>query len=138
MSVGINSLKTETSDLMKALGVAEKDFTGGTMKARSAISGEPLGMIPEHDERAAKEAVATAQKAFAAWRLVPAPKRGELIRLLGEELRAHKTELGRLVSIEVGKIVSEGLGEVQEMIDICDFAVGLSRQLTGLDRKSVV
>ncbi|TJW18893.1 MAG: aldehyde dehydrogenase family protein, partial [Mesorhizobium sp.] len=64
--------------------------------------------------------------------LVPAPKRGELVRLLGEELRTHKAELGRLVSIEVGKIPSEGLGEVQEMIDICDFAVGLSRQLYGL------
>ena len=63
---------------------------------------------------------------------VPAPKRGELVRLLGEELRAHKPTLGRLVSIEVGKIASEGLGEVQEMIDICDFAVGLSRQLYGL------
>src|SRR5690606_38160836 len=67
-----------------------------------------------------------------AWRMVPAPRRGELVRLLGEELRAHKADLGRLVSIEVGKIPSEGLGEVQEMIDICDFAVGLSRQLYGL------
>ena len=63
---------------------------------------------------------------------MPAPKRGELVRLFGEELRANKAALGRLVSIEVGKIVSEGLGEVQEMIDICDFAVGLSRQLYGL------
>ena len=71
-------------------------------------------------------------EAFLEWRLVPAPKRGELIRLLGEELRAAKDDLGRLVSIEVGKITSEGLGEVQEMIDICDFAVGLSRQLYGL------
>ena len=62
---------------------------------------------------------------------MPAPKRGELVRLLGEELRAAKPALGRLVSIEVGKIASEGLGEVQEMIDICDFAVGLSRQLYG-------
>jgi aldehyde dehydrogenase (NAD+) len=132
MSGGIESLKKETKDLMKALGVSKKSYTDGTMPARSAISGEVLGEIPEHDKKDAKAAVATAQKAFAAWRLVPAPKRGELIRLLGEELRAHKAELGRLVSIEVGKIVSEGLGEVQEMIDICDFAVGLSRQLTGL------
>ena len=73
-----------------------------------------------------------ADAAFRDWRLVPAPKRGELVRLLGEELRAHKADLGRLVSIEAGKIPSEGLGEVQEMIDICDFAVGLSRQLYGL------
>src|SRR4029079_7791477 len=71
-------------------------------------------------------------EAFLAWRSVPAPQRGELIRLFGEELRADKESLGRLGSIETGKILSEGLGEVQEMIDICDFAVGLSRQLYGL------
>ena len=70
--------------------------------------------------------------AFKAWRMVPAPKRGEFVRLLGEELRAAKDDLGRLVTLEAGKITSEGLGEVQEMIDICDFAVGLSRQLYGL------
>ena len=70
--------------------------------------------------------------AFKAWRKVPAPRRGEFVRLLGEELRAAKDDLGRLVTLEAGKIVSEGLGEVQEMIDICDFAVGLSRQLYGL------
>src|SRR5690606_11396689 len=73
-----------------------------------------------------------ARAAFLAWRTVPAPRRGELVRLLGEELRAAKDDLGALVSIETGKIRSEGLGEVQEMIDICDFAVGLSRQLYGL------
>ena len=73
-----------------------------------------------------------AHTAFLAWRDVPAPRRGELVRLLGEELRASKEALGALVTLEVGKIVSEGLGEVQEMIDICDFAVGLSRQLYGL------
>jgi aldehyde dehydrogenase (NAD+) len=132
MSGAISSLITETADLMKALGVKEALYTGGTLPARSAISGEILARVPERDAKAANEAVAASQAAFNAWRNVPAPKRGELIRLLGEELRAHKAELGRLVSVEVGKIVSEGLGEVQEMIDICDFAVGLSRQLTGL------
>jgi aldehyde dehydrogenase (NAD+) len=76
--------------------------------------------------------IAASVKAFHAWREVPAPRRGELIRLFGEELRAHKMALGRLVTLEAGKIVQEGLGEVQEMIDICDFAVGLSRQLYGL------
>ena len=80
----------------------------------------------------AKAAVGRAHAGFLKWRSVPAPRRGELVRLLGEELRAAKAELGRLVTIEVGKIESEGLGEVQEMIDICDFAVGLSRQLYGL------
>ena len=89
------------------------------------MSGEPAPPTRQRRSR-------TAHAAFLAWRLVPAPKRGELVRLLGEELRAHKPALGRLVSIEVGKIASEGLGEVQEMIDICDFAVGLSRQLYGL------
>lgn len=73
-----------------------------------------------------------AQSAFEAWRSVPAPRRGELVRLFGEVLREHKADLGELVSIEAGKITQEGLGEVQEMIDICDFAVGLSRQLYGL------
>src|ERR687887_166341 len=77
-------------------------------------------------------AIPKAHAAFLAWRDVPAPRRGELVRLLGEELRAAKADLGRLVTLEVGKIAQEGLGEVQEMIDICDFAVGLSRQLYGL------
>ena len=76
--------------------------------------------------------IAKAKGAFQKWRLVPGPRRGELVRLLGEELRAEKENLGRLVTLECGKIYQEGLGEVQEMIDICDFAVGLSRQLYGL------
>src|SRR5262249_19773770 len=80
----------------------------------------------------AQAAIDKAHAAFLEWRLVPAPKRGELVRLLGEELRANKQALGRLVSIEAGKIASEGLGEVQEMIDMCYFAIGLSRQLYGL------
>src|SRR5260370_370434 len=75
--------------------------------------------------------VAAAERGFAAWRSVPPPRRGELVRLFAEELRRHKEKLGRLVSIEAGKILEEGQGEVQEMIDICDFAVGLSRQLYG-------
>ena len=83
-----------------------------------------------------KAAIGRAHAAFLKWRIVPAPRRGELVRLLGEELRAAKAELGRLVTIEVGKVESEGLGEVQEMIDICDFAVGLSRQLYGLTIQS--
>ena len=77
-----------------------------------------------------------ATEAFSAWRRVPAPRRGELVRLLGEELRAAKDDLARLVTLEAGKITSEGLGEVQEMIDVCDFAVGLSRQLYGLTMPS--
>jgi aldehyde dehydrogenase (NAD+) len=78
------------------------------------------------------ERISRAQQAFLQWRTVPAPRRGELIRLFGEELRQNKQALGELVTLEAGKILQEGLGEVQEMIDICDFAVGLSRQLYGL------
>jgi aldehyde dehydrogenase (NAD+) len=126
------SLRNETATILAALGVEKARLSGGNLKARSPINGEVLAELPEASAADAAAVVDAAHRAFLDWRLVPAPKRGELVRLLGEELRAHKAELGRLVSIEVGKIVSEGLGEVQEMIDICDFAVGLSRQLHGL------
>jgi aldehyde dehydrogenase (NAD+) len=96
----------------------------------SALEGDLMAHTPI--EANVASAIAAAQAAFAHWRTVPAPRRGELVRLLGEELRADKDALGALVTIEAGKIASEGLGEVQEMIDICDFAVGLSRQLHGL------
>ena len=112
--------------------MARQRYTGGTLTARSPISGEVVAEVQEIDPNIARNAIDDAHSAFLSWRNVPAPRRGELIRLLGEELRTHKDALGRLVSIEVGKIASEGLGEVQEMIDICDFAVGLSRQLYGL------
>jgi aldehyde dehydrogenase (NAD+) len=98
----------------------------------SPIDGTVLGSVETADAAAVEAAVARAQEAFLIWRLVPPPRRGELVRLFGEVLREEKDELGRLVSRECGKILSEGLGEVQEMIDICDFAVGLSRQLYGL------
>jgi aldehyde dehydrogenase (NAD+) len=125
-------LADEVGSLLAGLGVARETWTGGTLPARSPISGEELSRVPETDAAGVAAAVGRAHEAFLAWRRVPAPQRGELVRLLGEELRAHKAALGRLVSIEAGKITSEGLGEVQEMIDICDFAVGLSRQLYGL------
>ncbi|WP_404811383.1 L-piperidine-6-carboxylate dehydrogenase [Gemmobacter serpentinus] len=102
------------------------------MASFTPVTGAEIARLPEASTADAEAAISRAAAAFKAWRLVPAPRRGELVRLLGEELRAAKTDLGRLVSIEAGKIVSEGLGEVQEMIDICDFAVGLSRQLYGL------
>jgi aldehyde dehydrogenase (NAD+) len=98
----------------------------------SPIDGSPLGRVETADPQAVADAIGRAHEAFLAWRLVPPPRRGELVRLLGEVLREEKEALGRLVSRECGKILSEGLGEVQEMIDICDFAVGLSRQLYGL------
>ncbi len=104
---------------------------GRTLAARSPITGELLAHVAEASPADVERAVDHAHQAFAQWRLVPAPRRGELVRLFGEELRAAKADLARLVTIEAGKILSEGLGEVQEMIDICDFAVGLSRQLCG-------
>jgi aldehyde dehydrogenase (NAD+) len=104
----------------------------GDHVVRSPIDGAEIGRVAYDDAAAIEKKIAASVVAFNAWREVPAPRRGELVRLLGEELRAHKQELGRLVSLEAGKILQEGLGEVQEMIDICDFAVGLSRQLYGL------
>lgn len=124
------SLSSHTADLLAALGVDPAVLTGGSLSVRSPLTGEVIGNV--HETRDAAKIIADANLAFLAWRSIPAPRRGELVRLLGEELRAAKDPLGRLVSIEVGKVLSEGLGEVQEMIDICDFAVGLSRQLYGL------
>jgi NAD-dependent aldehyde dehydrogenases len=125
-------LKTETLDLLARLGVPASALSGGNLAARSPVTGETIASLPAISAADAAAAIVQADTAFKAWRVIPAPKRGELVRLLGEELRAAKADLGRLVSIEAGKIPSEGLGEVQEMIDICDFAVGLSRQLYGL------
>lgn len=119
-------------DLLHALGVPPEALDGGSIQARSPRDGAVLAHVHEHDAAAVEAAVARAHASFQRWRLVPAPQRGELVRLLGQTLRTHKVSLAELVSIEAGKIRSEGLGEVQEMIDICDFAVGLSRQLHGL------
>jgi len=93
--------------------------------------GEPIASVIQADEAAYEMVISSAAEAFKTWRMMPAPARGEVVRDLGNELRVFKEPLGRLVSLEMGKILSEGLGEVQEMIDMCDFAVGLSRQLYG-------
>lgn len=132
MTLAKLDLAAKVDKIFANLGVSVASYKGGTLTVRSPISGTEIGKLPEISAADAKKAIDAAHQAFLEWRLVPAPKRGELIRLLGEELRAAKDALGRLVSIEVGKVTSEGLGEVQEMIDICDFAVGLSRQLYGL------
>jgi len=126
------SVINETTALLGRLGVSQATLSGGTLAVRSPVTGEKIASLATISADGVGKAIEAADEAFRAWRSVPAPKRGELVRLLGEELRAAKADLGRLVSIEVGKIPSEGLGEVQEMIDICDFAVGLSRQLYGL------
>ncbi|MEO5973207.1 MAG: aldehyde dehydrogenase family protein [Sphingomicrobium sp.] len=116
----------EAKQILRGFGV---DASSGELVSASPIDGQPIGRVAVGDPGQAAE---LAQQAFLAWRIVPAPRRGELVRLLGEELRAAKEPLARLVTLESGKIVQEGLGEVQEMIDICDYAVGLSRQLYGL------
>ncbi len=103
-----------------------------TTEVRSPITGGIIGRVTPIDETAALHAIDQAHQAHLEWRKVPAPRRGELIRLFAEELREEQASLGRLVTLETGKIVSEGNGEVQEMIDICTFACGLSRQLYGL------
>ncbi len=125
MSVGI-----AVTDLLDQLGVSLSN--DGNLPAVTPIDGSEIGRVRTASPADVAAAIETAQTAFAQWCTVPAPRRGELVRLLGEELRAHKDALSALVTLEAGKIVSEGLGEVQEMIDICDFAVGLSRQLHGL------
>lgn len=106
------------------------------IKSFSPVDGELIGSVSQTTREEYDRVIASAQEAFKSWRLVPAPKRGEIIRQYGEELRRMKDPLGRLVSYEMGKSLQEGWGEVQEMIDICDFAVGLSRQLYGLSMHS--
>ncbi len=126
------ALKDNTALLLKKMGVESKAFTTGTLKVRSPIDGSEIGKVTLDTSKTLDAKISRAHKAFLEWRALPAPKRGELVRIYGEVLREHKEDLGKLVTIECGKILTEGLGEVQEMIDICDYAVGLSRQLYGL------
>ncbi len=110
----------------------QRDCQGDAVISRTPIDGQVLGVINAVTVDDCESAIAAAHSAFLKWRTVPAPMRGELVRRFGEVLRKHKTDLATLVTLECGKIMQEALGEVQEMIDICDFAVGLSRQLYGL------
>ncbi len=119
-------------ETLQAAGLSEAELSGGTLAVTSPIDGTEIARVAETDPADMSQVIARAQSAFGLWRNLPAPRRGELVRLFGDELRAAKTELAAVITLEVGKIVSESLGEVQEMIDICDFAVGLSRQLYGL------
>ena len=110
--------------------------TGETIDSFSPVDGKLIGSVLSTDAAAYENAIQKAQTAFVEWRTWPAPKRGEIVRQIGEALRKNKEPLGKLVSYEMGKSLQEGCGEVQEMIDICDFAVGLSRQLYGLTMHS--
>jgi len=120
------------ADLVGALGIEGSALAGGALSVRTPIDGSEIARLVPDTKASLDGKIARAEAAFRAWREVPPPRRGELIRLFGDELRAAKEPLGRLVTVEAGKILAEGAGEVQEMIDICDFAVGLSRQLYGL------
>ncbi|MEM6749252.1 MAG: aldehyde dehydrogenase family protein [Planctomycetota bacterium] len=122
--------------LKQALHLTDRALQAGqaeVMEVRTPITGELLTKVMTHTPEQLSSAIGDAHQAFLQWRTVPAPVRGELVRRFGNTLRAKKAQLGKLVTLEAGKIVSEAEGEVQEMIDICDFGVGLSRQLYGLD-----
>lgn len=131
-----HSLQSLAESLCYQIGFTPTTQSTGSLPSRSPINGEILGHVVTSTPDQVRVAIDQAHKSSLSWRQVPAPRRGELIRLFGEELRQHKEALGQLVTLEAGKILQEGLGEVQEMIDICDFAVGLSRQLYGLTMAS--
>ncbi|MDB5444515.1 MAG: NAD-dependent aldehyde dehydrogenase [Phenylobacterium sp.] len=128
----IASAASDAADVLGRLGVRPELWTAGDRAVRSPVTGEIVAQVEDTSPERVQATIEAAHAAYLAWRSVPAPRRGELVRLLGEELRAAKADLGRLVTLEAGKIASEAEGEVQEMIDICDYAVGLSRQLFGL------
>ena len=137
-----------TQELLSQLGIASSNPAystgqqfgpeggGDTRDIHSPIDGTKLASVAMADEAAYEKVIIQAQEAFQHWRTVPAPQRGEIVRQIGNQLRQHKDALGQLVTLEMGKIYQEGLGEVQEMIDICDFAVGQSRQLYGFTMHS--
>jgi len=133
------------TEYLKKLGIEGRNLggfggewigSGPELKVITPIDGSTIAVVQQVTEQEYDHIVENAQRAFLAWRRVPAPKRGELVRQLGNRLREFKVELGALVTLEMGKIIAEGEGEVQEMIDICDFAVGLSRQLYGFTMQS--
>ena len=134
-------------DFLQSLGILDKNqgvstgsswiVSGGEdIISYSPVNGSRIASVSSTDLKAYEEVISKAQEAFIIWRSWPSPKRGEIVRQIGEQLREKKESLGKLVSYEMGKSLQEGYGEVQEMIDICDFAVGLSRQLYGLTMHS--
>ena len=125
------SIREEALAILEGFGVPASALAGGSLTVTSPISGEELTRLQTVTAAEVEQRIATAHEAFLVWRSVPMPRRGEFVRLLGEELRAEIEPLGRLVTIEAGKSSSEGRGEVQEMIDICVYAAGLSRTIGG-------
>jgi len=128
----LTQLKLSPENTGLLIGRATPTAQGPLLTARSAIDGATLATVKTASKDDVENAISHASEAFRTWRLVPAPRRGEIVRLIGNKLRERKRDLAMLVALEAGKIVQEALGEVQEMIDVCDFAVGLSRQLYGL------
>ena len=129
--------KLGIKDINDGTSTGSNSFANGTIiESYSPVDGTLIAKVKASTKEDYQAAMAKAEEAFKTWRLVPAPKRGEIVRQMGDELRKNKEALGQLVSYEMGKSLQEGLGEVQEMIDICDFAVGLSRQLYGLTMHS--
>src|ERR1019366_196294 len=125
-------IENEVSRLLEQLGVQAGLVSSGDLPVHTPITGEIIGRVQQSSSAQTAAAIAAAHQAYLEWRSVPAPRRGELVRLLGQELHDNLPALGQLVTLETGKILAEGRGEVQEMIDICGFAAGLSRQLAGL------
>jgi aldehyde dehydrogenase (NAD+) len=132
----LKTLRVESTNKGVSTGTKWIDSTGETIDSFSPVDGKKIGSVTAADKRSYEAVIKKAQEAFVTWRLMPAPKRGEIVRQIGDALRANKEPLGKLVSYEMGKSLQEGYGEVQEMIDICDFAVGLSRQLHGFTMHS--
>jgi L-aminoadipate-semialdehyde dehydrogenase len=130
-ALALPTVAAQTADVLATLGVPTTRLRG-SLAVTSPITGETLGFVEAATPRSVEAAIGRAQQAWLRWRMVPAPRRGELVRLFGAELRVAKDVLGELVTLEAGKTLAEGRGEVQEMIDVCDFAVGLARQLHGL------
>ena len=128
----LQTLKLQPENSGASTGSNWLPATGENIDSYSPVDGKLIGIVASASKKDYDQVVAKAQEAFLEWRLWPAPRRGEVVRQIGEALRKYKEPLGKLVSYEMGKSLQEGMGEVQEMIDICDFAVGLSRQLYGL------
>jgi aldehyde dehydrogenase (NAD+) len=132
----LSALKINEHNKGVSTGSVWLESKGEVLESYSPVNGSLIARVTEADIASYNQSVAKAKEAFGFWRTIPAPKRGEIIRQFGDALREYKEPLGKLVSFEMGKSLQEGLGEVQEMIDICDFAVGLSRQLYGLTMHS--
>jgi len=132
----LKSLKIQTENSGNSTGTIWLNSTGEIINSYSPVDGKKISSVTATDYESYEKIIITATEAFKHWRTIPAPRRGEIVRQIGESLRKYKDPLGKLVSYEMGKSLQEGYGEVQEMIDICDFAVGLSRQLYGLSMHS--